>query len=857
MAEAHPVGFRWVMKAKERGATIIHVDPRHSRTSAMADLWLPIRAGSDIAFLGGLIHYAIEQNKYFKDYIVAYTNATAILKREFRAPEDDGADGLFSGWNPDKRAYEGRSWMYDSDDLGYPNRDLTMQHPRCVFQVLKRHYARYTPEMVERTCGIPRDLFFQAAEKFTAASGPERTAAFVYAVGFTHQSKGVQLIRTAAILQLLMGNMGRPGGGILALRGHASIQGSTDIPTLYDNLPGYLPMPHAGGAESTLQRYLDKHTNATGLWHDFPKYFVSLLKAYYGTRATPANQFGYHWIPKLTGDHSYFKFLYEMLDGKVEGFFVMGQNPAIGAQNGRLERKALAKTKWLVVREMVETETATFWLNSPEIDRGELRTEDIGTEVFLMPAAGHAEKEGAFTNTQRMVQWREKAVDPPGECESEGWFIHQLAKRLKKMAAASTDVRDEALRALDWWYPEDDAGEPKMEAVLAEINGWHAAPQVHAKGGVHNEDADKHLHHGPQVASFNDLKDDGSTAAGCWIYTGIYGPDGINKAWSRHPHGPYGHGWGFAWPADRRILYNRASARPDGTPWSERKKLIWWDRNEKKWVGDDVPDFSPEKAPDYQPEPGAKGLEALPGDRPFILHQDGLGWIYVPDGLEDGPLPVHYEPLESPIQNPLYRRNTNPAEDWFTREENRFSPPSDPRFPIVLTTYRLTEHHTAGGMSRWLSHLSELQPEFFVEMSPELAGELKVHNRDQIVVATMRGAIQARALVSRRIRPLKVGFQHYVHQVAAPFHWGYNGPVKGDSVNDLLAISGEPNVTIMETKALTCAIIPGLLPKGEAFVEFMRRLAPPDHPSHPEQPPKGAASGGRESIPGNSQHGES
>jgi formate dehydrogenase major subunit len=268
MAEAHPVGFRWVMKAKEQGATIIHVDPRFSRTSALADIWVPIRAGTDIVFLGGLINHLIEYDLYFREYVVHYTNASCILCDEYRDPEDNG-DGYFSGWNEEKRAYEGGSWLYKGGDLSRPERDLTLQHPQCVFQKLKRHFSRYTPEMVEKVCGIPPDLFHKVAHALAAASGPERTAAVCYAVGWTQHSKGVQIIRTAAILQLLLGNIGRPGGGIMALRGHASIQGSTDIPTLYDILPGYLTMPHKG--DETLQHYLDHYTKKTGLWSNYPK----------------------------------------------------------------------------------------------------------------------------------------------------------------------------------------------------------------------------------------------------------------------------------------------------------------------------------------------------------------------------------------------------------------------------------------------------------------------------------------------------------------------------------------------------------------------------------------------------------
>jgi len=847
MAEAHPVGFRWVMKAKEQGATIIHVDPRFSRTSALADIWVPIRAGTDIVFLGGLINHLIEYELFFREYVVHYTNASCILSDEYRDPEDNG-DGFFSGWNAEKRAYEGDSWLYKGGDLSRPQRDLTLQDPQCVFQKLKRHFSRYTPEMVEKVCGIPPDLFHKVAHALAAASGPERTAAVCYALGWTQHSKGVQMIRTAAILQLLLGNIGRPGGGILALRGHASIQGSTDIPTLYDILPGYLSMPHKG--DETLQQYFDKYTKKTGLWAHYPEYMVSTLKAYYGKRATAQNDFGYGWLPKLTGNHSFFESLYDILDGKMDGMFLMGQNPAIGAPNARLQRTALAKLKWFVVREMVETESANFWRESPEIERGELKTEEIETEVFFFPAAGYAEKEGAFTNTQRLLQWREKAVNPPGDCRSDAWFMHQLALRLIAKANTSNDPLDEPLRALDWWYPEDELGEPQMEAVLAEINGWYTDPQSHADDMVFGVDRNGKPHHGSQVNGFAELKSDGSTACGCWIYSGVLGRDGVNKANSRKSRDYLGHGWGFAWPSDRRIIYNRASARPDGRPWSERKKLVWWDS--EKWTGIDVPGFVKGKSPDFEPEVGAEGLDAIPGDAPFILHEDGLGWLFVPRGLRDGPLPTHYEPLESPVSNALYSHDTNPAVRWFPRRENRFASPGDSKFPFVLTTYRLTEHHTAGGMSRFLSHLAELQPAMFAELSPELARELKITNGDYICVVTLRGAIEARALVSRRIRPLALNGKT-VHQIALPYHYGTAGLVGGGAANDLLPISGEPNVTIMEAKACTCNIVLGRLPRGRAFAEFLNQYAPQTGPMilHPEERSfRGGKSGGGHAMEG-------
>jgi formate dehydrogenase major subunit len=816
MAENHPVGFRWVIKARERGATIIHVDPRFNRTSAMADMWVPLRAGSDIVFLGALVNYVISRDLIFRDYVVAYTNAPTIITREFRDTED--LAGLFSGWDAAKREYSPESWAYegsrpkggmdgtDPDRAGHaqerggeasemphdPPADPTLQDPRCVYRILERHFARYTPEMVEEICGVPAEAFVRVADAFCRASGPERTGAICYAVGWTQHSTGVQIIRTAAILQLLLGNIGRPGGGILALRGHASIQGSTDIPTLYDILPGYLPMPRLADEGRSLDAYIERHRLPRGWWNNLDKYIISLLKAWYGGAATPVNEFGFGWLPRITGDHSHFGYWLEMADAKgtLEGLFVIGQNPAVGAPNARLERRALANLKWLVVRDMVETETATFWLDSPEIARGELKTPEIGTEVFFFPAAAHAEKDGCFTNTQRLLQWHEKAIEPPGDARSESWFAYHLGRRLKEKAARDPRPCNAGLNALTWKYrtigPDE---EPDINDVLQEINGRRV------------EDASL-------LPGFHALANDGSTLCGCWIYSGVYPAPDRNRARERQPAGKYGHGWGFAWPADRRILYNRASARPDGKPWSERKKLVWWDADRREWTGDDVADFGRTKAPDYVPPPDAKGDEALRGDAPFLMHADGRGWIWVPSGLKDGPLPAHYEPLESPVQNRVYRQQENPVADPKKRPDNAYArSPGDDRFPYVLTTYRLTEHHTAGGMSRTLSHLAELQPELFCEMSPELAREIGAAHRQPVVISTPRGSITARALVTKRIRPLRVQGR-VVHQIALPYHWGQRGIVRGDVVNDLVAISEEPNVKIMESKALVCRIDP-------------------------------------------------
>jgi formate dehydrogenase major subunit len=763
-------------------------------------------------FLGAMVNHVLTNGLEFRDYVVHYTNASVLVREDFRDTED--LDGLFSGWDAAANKYSPETWAFEAAGGGGQAgqedargghgkdrgdepakarenlRDPSLQHPRCVYQVLRRHFSRYTPAMVEEVCGVPADAFVRIADTFCRGSGPDRTAAICYAVGWTQHSLGVQIIRTAAILQLLLGNIGRPGGGILALRGHASIQGSTDIPTLYDILPGYLPMPVFGHDSRTLSQYIRCHQAPSGWWGNFDKYIVSLLKAWYGDAATADNDFGFGWLPRISGDHSHFGYWLDMADGTgtLEGLFVMGQNPAVGAPNARLERRALANLKWLVVRDMVESETATFWLDSPEVQRGELDTAAIDTEVFFFPAAAHAEKNGSFTNTQRLLQSHDRAVDPPGDARSDAWFVFHLGRRLKTRAAQDPRPRHAGLNALTWDYPTvGPVHRLEIDEILKEING-------------------RTIVTGRQVNGFTELAADGSTACGCWIYSGVYPAPGHNRARERYPTGPYGHGWGFAWPADRRILYNRASARPDGTPWSDRKKLVWWDAEVKQWTGLDTPDFTRDKPPDYRPPKDAKADAAIPGDAPFIMHPDGLGRIWVPGGLKDGPLPVHYEPLESPVANRLYQQQTNPAADAKVRPDNPYArSPGDHEYPHVLTTYRLTEHHTAGGMTRTLSHLAELQPELFCELSPELAGEIGARNGTFVVVTTPRGAIEARALVTARLRPLTVQGR-LVHQVGLPYHFGGRGLVTGDVVNDLVAISEEPNVRIMESKALVCRV---------------------------------------------------
>ncbi|NMO52845.1 molybdopterin-dependent oxidoreductase [Actinoplanes sp. TBRC 11911] len=847
MAEAHPVGFQWVVEAKLRGAKVIHIDPRFTRTSALAHTFVPVRAGADIAILGGVINYILTNEKDFREYVLAYTNASTLVSEDFRDTED--LDGLFSGYDPETNTYDQSSWAYQGheEELGGTThteretaaglqqeshgppipgdvaRDDTLQDPRCVYQVLKRHYARYTPEVVAQICGVPEEKFLEVCEAWTRNSGRERTTALVYSVGWTQHSVGVQYIRTGAIIQLLLGNMGRPGGGVMALRGHASIQGSTDIPTLFNLLPGYLPMPTYDQHE-TFREWVDsiRHPGQKGFWANAEAYAVSLLKSYFGDAATAENDWGYGWLPRMTGDHGTYQQVMDMIDGKIKGYFLLGQNPAVGSAHGRAQRLGMANLDWLVVRDPYMIESATFWKSGPEIATGEIKTEECRTEVFFMPAASYAEKEGTFTQTQRMLQWREQAVEPPGDARSELWFFFHLGRRIRERLAGSTLPRDEGILKLAWDYPMHGArgDEPDAAEVLKEINGYD-------------------LTTGQLLTTFNQMKPDGSTSGGCWIYTGVFA-DGVNQAARRRPgqeQSWVAPEWGWAWPANRRILYNRASADPDGRPWSERKAYVWWDTENNEWTGHDVPDFEKTKPPSYRPPEDATGVQAISGDDAFIMQGDGKGWLYAPSGLIDGPMPTHYEPAESPARNPLYGQQANPTRKVYDRPDNLTNPSPPERhseiYPYVFTTSRLTEHHTAGGMSRQLPYLAELQPEMFVEVSPQLAAERGLHHLGWAHVITARTAIEARVLVTDRLVPLRIE-DRTIHQIWLPYHWGNEGVVTGDSANDLVGLALDPNVLIQESKVGTCDIQPGRRPIGPALLRYVadyqqRAGLAPDH----------------------------
>jgi formate dehydrogenase major subunit len=822
MAENHPIAFRFVLQARDRGATIIHVDPRFTRTSALADIYAPVRAGSDIAFLGGVIRYLLENDLWFKEYAMAYTNLSTIIDPRYQDASE--LDGLFSGWDGKGRKYSYDSWQYEGMTVpsslaehhvnttesfsestrrmteGPPHRDETLQHPHCVYQILKRHYAAYTPEKVEEVTGCPRDTFISIAEALARNSGRERTGSICYAVGWTHHTTGVQIIRAAAILQGLLGNVGRPGAGILALRGHCSIQGSTDIPTLYNLLPGYLPQPNAYKPHGALRQYLDSEQTPTGWWHNFPKYAVSLLRAWYGDHASAGNEWGYRWLPRNVGDHSQLPMTLAMRDGLIRGMFIIGQNPVIGGSNSaKVVQRGLAELDWLVVRDFTETETASFWYAGHPVKAGDIATEDIQTEVFLLPSSlASGEKEGTFTNTHRLLQWHDKMVDAPGDNRSDLWFIFHLGRRLKRLYADSREPRDDAIRNLTWDYPTSgERVEPSAEAVLREMNGYTWPERK-------------------QVGGFKALKDDGSTACGAWIYSGVFPEEGHNKARSRQADGPDGPGthlgWGYAWPSNRRTMYNRASADPQGRPWSERKRLVWWDEAKGSWQSPDAVDFEEDKRPDYTPDWGSRptGMDAISGSDPFIMIADGRCSLFVPSGLKDAPLPTHYEPVESPVSNALYAQQDSPVAKKWERDFNSYHAPGDPRYPYALTTYRLTEHHSGGTPTRSVALTAELQPEGFAEIPEELAAELGIANLDWVVLSTARGEVETRAMVTARLRPFEIGGQR-VYQIGMPFHFGWKGYATGDIANVLSSVVGDPNTSIHEGKALTCNLRKGRL----------------------------------------------
>jgi formate dehydrogenase major subunit len=785
-AENHPVGFRFVMEARRRrNAKLVSVDPRFNRTAAVADSYTQIRVGTDIAFLGGLIHYALSNDRYHADYVRAFTNAPFLLKDSYAF---DAEKGVFSGWNDDQKAYTDiSSWGYELDDRGFARTDPTLSHPRSVFQAMKTFYARYTPEMVSTICGCTPDAFTAAAEMITSTYTADRAGTIMYALGWTHHSHSVQLIHAAAMLQLLLGNIGRPGGGINALRGHANIQGGTDNGMAYHNLPGYIPIPKAD--HETIDQFLAAVTprplspSSTNLWANTDRFFVSQLKAYYGAHATRDNAFAYGWHPRLpqaaAGGYENWSWAYifdRMYRGEMDGFFSFGMNPVSNGPHSRKAIAALSKLKWLVVAENFEHETAAFWRDDIQALVGS-KAEDVQTEVFLLPAANFAEKDGSFVNSARWIQWKWKAIEPPGEAKPDQEIIARLFLKVRELYEREGGKHPEPIRALNWWYANPTS--PSLDEVAKEINGWAVSEVRDAAAGTIT------LRAGQQLARALDTRADGTTLSGNWLYIGMY-TDAGNLTQRRSQADPSGLGryaeWSFSWPANRRILYNRCSADAQGRPWDASRPALAW--SGERWTGD-VPDITADSAP-------AAGLGA------FMMLPEGVARLFVPGQFVEGPWSEHYEPVESPVANPLHpAQSSNPAVKLFTTEFDTLGKADE--YPIVCTTYRLTEHFHFWTKNNPYS--VQLQPEFFVEIPVELAAEKGIANGDRVRVSSARGSIEGRAMVTRRIKPMQI-VGKTTYQIGFPIHWGFlgRGEQRGALANLVTPTVVDPNSFAPEYK---------------------------------------------------------
>ena len=786
-AENHPISFRWVMKAKDNGGIVIHVDPRFTRTSTKADIYAPLRSGTDIAFLGGMMKYILENEKYFKDYVVNYTNATYILGEKYNFK-----DGLFSGFDAEKRAYDNFQWAFVVDDNGIPKKDPTLQDPRCVFQMLKKHYSRYDLDTVSSVTGTPKADLLKVYEAYSATGTPDKAGTIMYAMGFCQHTVGVQNIRAMAMIQLLLGNMGIAGGGVNALRGESNVQGSTDQGLLFHIWPGYLPAPTA--SVTTLAEYNKKFTPVSkdplsaNWWQNRPKYVASYLKTLFGDVATPENDFCYSWMPKPDDGKSYtWLDLFDVMHRKeLKGFFSWGQNPACSGGNSNKTREAMANLDWMVVVNLFDNETSSFW-KGPGMDPKKTKT-----EVFFLPCAASMEKEGSISNSGRWAQWRYKAQNAPGQAKPDGDIVVELFEEIRKLYKKPGGAFPDPILKLKWDYVTNKAFDPHL--VAKAINGYFLKDTTIG---------DKTYKKGDLVPAFAMLKDDGSTSCGNWIYCQSYNQDGNNMA-RRDKADDSGimlfPKWSWAWPVNRRIIYNRASVDPTGKPWNPKKAVVEFVGEVKdgkyttqKWKGD-VPDgpWYPLKNPD--------GSSREDGKYPFIMKTDGMAAICGP-GLKDGPFPEHYEPLECPVEkNPFSPQLSNPVAALFTTARDIIKT-CDPRFPFVCTTYRVTEHWQTGVLTRWLPWLIEAEPQMFVEMSEELATNRNIKNGEKVIVESPRGALEAVAIVTKRFKPFKIGDQE-VHEIGIPWHYGWIWPPEGgESANLLTPSVGDPNTRIPESKA--------------------------------------------------------
>ncbi len=771
-AENHPISFKYVTEAIERGATLISVDPRFTRTSSKAHIYAALRSGTDIAFLGGMIKYILDNKLYNKEYIVEYTNAAHLINPSFRFH-----DGLFSGYDAKNRKYDKSTWSYQEDEKGIPKQDKTLQNPNCAFQLLKKHFSRYNLEIVSKITGTPVDKLLAVYKAYTKTGKTGQAGTIMYAMGWTQHTVGTQNIRSMSIIQLLLGNIGVAGGGVNALRGESNVQGSTDHCLLFHILPGYLKTPKA--SQETLIDYNNQSTpksadpNSANWWSNYAKYSVSLLKSMFGKNATKDSDFGYAWMPKLDDgkNYSWISMFNEMDKGNIKGFFAWGQNPVCSGPNSDGTVKAMSKLDWLVNVNLWETETGAFW-KAPEVD-----PKTIKTEVFMLPCAASMEKEGSITNSGRWMQWRYKAVEPPGEALPDAEIIHEIFTHLKKLYATDGGAFPDPILNLKWDYATNGHIDPHL--VAKEINGYD-------------------LTTGKLLPSFAALKDDGTTSSGNWLYCASYTEEG-NMAARTDNKDKSGIGlhsnWAWCWPVNRRIIYNRASVDRNGQPFDKEHPVIRWNPLAKggagAWVGD-VPDGG---------WPPLKNAEKT--KHAFIMRNEGFARIFGM-GLADGPFPEHYEPLECPVEkNMMSGVLLNPTTKAWHKIKggmNTFAATCDPRFPFVATTYRVSEHWQTGAMTRQQEWLVEMQPEMFVEMSKELARELDVKNGDKMIVESARGKVHAKAMVTARFKPFKVG-ESIIHQVGLPWCFGFMGLAKGDSANKLAPAIGDANTMIPESKA--------------------------------------------------------
>ncbi|THF65417.1 formate dehydrogenase-N subunit alpha [Pseudothauera nasutitermitis] len=774
-AEAHPVGFKWAVEAKVRNkAYMMVVDPRFNRTAAVADFYAPIRAGADTAFLLGVANYLLNHDKIQHEYVKAYTNAPLIVREDYGFDE-----GIFSGYDAEKRAYDRSSWAYELGPDGYALRDDTLQHPRCVFNLLKMHVERYTPDMVSSICGTPREDFLKVCEVLATTCVPERTTSILYALGWTQHTGGSQMIRASAVVQLLLGNIGMPGGGINALRGHSNVQGFTDLGVLTTMLPGYLTLPHEN--QQSLQSYLDERTPKTlvasqvNFWRNTPKFMVSFLKGMWGDKATAENDFGYHWLPKWDRSYDVMAYVDQMYKGKVNGYLVQGFNVIAAAASSGKVRDALARLKFLVVIDPLQTETASFWENHGEFNDVDPAT--IQTTVFRLPSSCFAEEDGSIANSARWLQWHWAGQTPPFEARHDGKILGTLLMKLRELYEKEGGAYPEPVFNLDWHY--HDPSDPHPEEVTKQLNGY-------ALADLHDDQGRLIARKGELLSSFAHLRDDGSTSSLCWIYTGSWTQAGNQMARRDNTDTGFGNtpGWAFAWPANRRLLYNRASLDPAGKPWDPQRKFLHWDGS--RWSGADVPDYPVGSPPNS-------------GVSPFIMLQDGVGHIFSMGALVDGPFPEHYEPEESPIPaNPLHSgHGKSPVSRIFKEDLPSFGTREE--FPFVATSYSITEM-----FRHWTKHArlnAIVQPEQFVEISEKLAASKGIAAGDVIKVSSKRGYIRGKAVVTKRVMTLQVAGQE-VEQVGIPVHWGFEGSTrKGFLANILTPRVGDANTQTPEYKA--------------------------------------------------------